>query len=57
VQVASFTSGTKAVEAMFSDALDITFVGPNPAINAYAQSNGTKVRVISAPPRAARSSS
>jgi NitT/TauT family transport system substrate-binding protein len=47
IQVSSFTSGTKAVEAMFSDAIDITFVGPNPAINAYAQSNGTAVRVIS----------
>ena len=32
---------------MFSDAIDITFVGPNPAINAFAQSNGTAVRVIS----------
>jgi len=46
IQVSSFTSGTKAVEAMFSDAIDITFVGPNPAINAYAQSKGTAVRVI-----------
>jgi NitT/TauT family transport system substrate-binding protein len=32
---------------MFSDAIDITFVGPNPAINAYAQSKGEAVRVIS----------
>jgi NitT/TauT family transport system substrate-binding protein len=47
IQEASFTSGTKAVEAMFSDAIDITFVGPNPAINAYAQSKGEAVRVIS----------
>ena len=42
-----FNSGTKAVEAMFSDAIDITFVGPNPAINAYSQSKGAAVRVIS----------
>ena len=47
IEVQSFSSGTKAVEAMFSDAIDITFVGPNPAINAYAQSNGSAVRVIS----------
>ena len=46
VEVQSFNSGTKAVEAMFSDAIDITFVGPNPAINAYAQSKGEAVRVI-----------
>jgi NitT/TauT family transport system substrate-binding protein len=47
VEVTPFNSGTTAVEAMFSDAIDITFVGPNPAINAYAQSNGEAVRVIS----------
>jgi NitT/TauT family transport system substrate-binding protein len=47
IQVSPFGSGTKAVEAMFSDAIDITFVGPNPAINAYAQSKGDAVRVIS----------
>jgi NitT/TauT family transport system substrate-binding protein len=47
IQVTPFNSGTKAVEAMFSDAIDITFVGPNPAINAYAQSKGEAVRVIS----------
>ena len=32
---------------MFADAIDITFIGPNPAINAYAKSNGEAVRVIS----------
>jgi NitT/TauT family transport system substrate-binding protein len=47
VEVTPFNSGTAAVEAMFSDAIDITFVGPNPAINAYVQSNGEAVRVIS----------
>ena len=46
VEVTAFNSGTKAVEAMFADAIDITFVGPNPAINAYAQSHGEAVRVI-----------
>ena len=47
IEVSSFSTGTKAVEAMFADAIDITFVGPNPAINAFAQSNGDAVRVIS----------
>ena len=47
IKVKQFNSGTKAVEAMFSDAIDITFVGPNPAINAYSQSKGEAVRVIS----------
>ena len=47
IQVTPFSTGTSAVEAMFADAIDITFIGPNPAINAYAQSNGEAVRVIS----------
>jgi NitT/TauT family transport system substrate-binding protein len=47
IQVSAFNSGTTAVEAMFSDAIDITYVGPNPAINAYAKSDGAAVRVIS----------
>ncbi len=47
IEVSAFNSGTRAVEAMFADAIDITFVGPNPAINAYAQSKGTAVRIIS----------
>lgn len=47
IQVTSFNSGTTAVEAMFADAIDITFIGPNPAINAFAKSKGEAVRVIS----------
>jgi sulfonate transport system substrate-binding protein len=47
IQVNAFNSGTTAVEAMFADAIDLTFVGPNPAINAFAKSHGEAVRVIS----------
>jgi len=47
IQVNAFNSGTTAVEAMFADAIDLTFVGPNPAINAYVKSHGEAVRVIS----------
>ena len=47
IDVKPFNSGTPAVEALFADAIDITFIGPNPAINAYAQSEGSAVRVIS----------
>jgi NitT/TauT family transport system substrate-binding protein len=47
IDVQSFNSGTKASEALFADAIDLTFVGPNPAINAYVQSSGEAVRVIS----------
>ena len=47
IEVSPFNSGTTAVEAMFADAIDVTFIGPNPAINAYAKSNGEAVRIIS----------
>ena len=42
-----FNAGPEAVEALFGGAIDATFIGPNPAINAYAQSNGEAVRLIS----------
>ena len=41
-----FNAGTDAVEAIFSEAIDATFIGPNPAINAFAQSNGEAIRII-----------
>ena len=47
IQVTPFNSGTPAVEALLSDAIDITYIGPNPAINAFAKTNGEAVRVIS----------
>lgn len=47
IEVTPFNSGTSASEALFADAIDITFIGPNPAINAYAKSNGEAVRLIS----------
>ena len=34
------------VEAIFSEALDASYIGPNPAINAFAQSNGEAIRII-----------
>ena len=47
IEVTPFNSGTTASEALFADAIDLTFIGPNPAINAYAKSNGEAVRIIS----------
>jgi NitT/TauT family transport system substrate-binding protein len=42
----TFNAGPAAVEALFSDALDISYIGPGPATNAYAKSKGQAVRVI-----------
>jgi NitT/TauT family transport system substrate-binding protein len=43
---ATFNAGPAAVEAIFANALDATYIGPNPAINAYAKSNGAAIRII-----------
>ncbi len=43
----TFNAGTEAVEALLAESLDITFIGPNPAINAYAKSGGDAIRIIS----------
>ena len=47
LETQTFNAGPEAVEALFAEALDATFIGPNPAINAYAQSNGDAIRIIS----------
>ena len=47
LETSTFSTGTEASEALFADAIDMTYIGPNPAINAYAKSNGEAVRVIS----------
>jgi NitT/TauT family transport system substrate-binding protein len=43
----TYNAGPAAVEALFADAIDATYVGPNPAINGYAQSNGAALKIIS----------
>ncbi len=46
LQTAIFNAGPAAVEALFAGALDIAYVGPNPAVNAFVQSNGAASRII-----------
>jgi len=43
----TFNAGPAAVEALFSGGLDASYIGPNPAINAYAKSKGAAIRIIS----------
>jgi len=43
----TFNAGPEAVEALFNGGLDATFIGPNPAINAFIKSNGEAVRIVS----------
>jgi NitT/TauT family transport system substrate-binding protein len=42
----TFNAGPAAIEAIFSGALDATYIGPNPTVNAFAKSKGAAVRVI-----------
>lgn len=43
---ATFNAGPAAVEALFAKGVDATFVGPNPAINAWAKSKGRAIKII-----------
>ena len=47
LEVKTFNAGPAAVEALFSGALDATYIGPNPAINAHVQSRGEAIRIVS----------
>jgi len=42
-----FNAGPDVVTAIFSGAIDAAYIGPNPAINAYAKSNGEAIRIVS----------
>lgn len=41
-----YNAGPSAMEAIFAGALDVTYVGPNPSINAYVKSQGEEIRII-----------
>lgn len=41
-----FGAGPAAVEALFAGAIDATYVGPNPALNAFVKSRGEAVRIV-----------
>jgi NitT/TauT family transport system substrate-binding protein len=42
----AFNAGPEVVEAIFNGALDASYIGPNPAINAFAQSDGAAIRIV-----------
>ncbi len=47
VQWYVYNAGPAAMEAMIAKSIDLTFVGPNPALNVYAKSGGAETRVVS----------
>src|SRR3989344_5414327 len=42
-----FNAGPSAIEALFANQIDVTYIGPNPAINGYIKSDGESLRIIS----------
>lgn len=46
VQWYVYNAGPSAMEAFFADSIDLTYVGPSPALNAYTKSRGEEVRII-----------
>lgn len=42
-----FNAGPDVITALFSEALDASFIGPNPAVNGFAQSEGKALRIVS----------
>jgi NitT/TauT family transport system substrate-binding protein len=47
IQWFTYNAGPSAMEAIFAGSLDVTYVGPSPALNAHFKSNGEEIRVIS----------
>ena len=47
LETATFNAGPAAIEALFSGAIQATYVGPNPALNGFIRSKGEALRVIS----------
>ena len=46
IQWTSFNAGPSAIEALFSGAIDLAYIGPNPAISGYVRSNGEALRIV-----------
>ncbi|MEW9550104.1 ABC transporter substrate-binding protein [Nonomuraea sp. NPDC050783] len=46
VKTSTFNAGPAAIEALFSGAIDATYIGPNPAINAWQKSKGKAIKII-----------
>src|SRR6185295_2477282 len=47
IQWFTYNAGPSAMEAIFAGSLDLTYVGPNPALTAYFKSKTEEIRIIS----------
>jgi NitT/TauT family transport system substrate-binding protein len=46
VQTTVFNAGPSAIEALLAKKIDVTYVGPNPAVNGYVVSEGKDLKII-----------
>ena len=41
-----FNAGPSVIEALYAGAIDLAYIGPNPAINGYVRSQGEALRIV-----------
>lgn len=46
VDTKTFNAGPAVIEALFAGAIDASYIGPNPTVTGYVQSQGKELRVI-----------
>jgi len=46
IDAKAFNAGPSEIEAMFAGEIDLGYIGPNPAVNGFVQSEGEALRVI-----------
>lgn len=46
LDVKTFNAGPSVIEAMFAGEIDLSYIGPNPAINGYVKSKGEALRIL-----------
>lgn len=46
IQWYAYNAGPSAMEAIFAKSIDLTYVGPSPALNAYIRSQGDEIRIV-----------
>lgn len=46
LETQAFNAGPSVIEAMNAGAIDVSFIGPNPAINNFVRTNGEALRIV-----------
>jgi NitT/TauT family transport system substrate-binding protein len=46
IKTSVFNAGPSVIEAMFAGQIDLSYIGPNPAINGFIKSNGEALRIV-----------